>query len=210
MSPSASTPAVPSIRSTYRLQTITLHIPDGTFPVPKLVRTGTDDYRSGSADVSTQREFWWTFGGFTPTGKTAVQGRYQRLTEVPHAPGLEYANSTRRWADSRGKAGFKMGGIFRDEDIVRTIVPDHGDMRLIAAKQTVAAADFVKVRTSEWNTERMVHIFSSSAGTQFLYGFGNEPGGRAPAGRIAPTHSAALLAAFPAQPPTINSPLPRS
>ena len=178
------------------IQTLTLRIPDGTFPAPKLVRIGTDAYRGGS---STQVETWWTFGGFTPVGKSAVPGRYSNLGQVPHAPGPEYADAKRRWANSGGAPGFKIGGIFRDEDVVRTIVPDHGDIRLIAAKRTVPATDFVKVRDSEWNSnsDRMVHVFTSSAGSHFLYGFGNEPGGR-PGGADRANPSGGTLGGIPA------------
>lgn len=174
-----------SADANYLVQTVKLRMPDGSFPVPKLVRTGTEDYRSGS-DVRTAREFWWTFGGFTPAGKTGVQGRYQRLGEVPQAPGLEYADARRRWVESPRASGipappgFKMGSIFRDEDVVRTVVPDHGDIRLIAARRNVEASEFVKVRDQEWNSpnDRMLHIFTSPGGSHFLYGFGNEPGDR--------------------------------
>lgn len=180
------------------VQTLQLRIPDGKFPVPKLVRTGTEDYRSGSGDVATTPSFWWTFGGFTPAVGSAVQGRYQRLSEVPHAPGAEYADPKRQWADSGGKPGFKIGGIFRDEDVVRSIVPNHGDIRLIAAKTIVKDTDFVKVRATEWDSaaDRMLHIFSSSAGTHLLYGFANEPGNR-PGGSDRANPSGGTLGGIP-------------
>ena len=47
----------------------------------------------------------------------------------------------------------------------------------------------MKVRAAEWNSlsDRMLHIFTSSAGSHFLYGFGNEPGDRPGGGdRLAP------------------------
>ena len=145
------------------IQTFKLDFPGGTFPVPKLVTTGTTAYRGCNA---TTADFWWTFGQ-----------RYSRAGEAPHAPGTEYASATRRWADSGGPAGFKAGGLFRAEDVVRSIVPDHGDLRLIAAKSQISASEFVKVRTAEWDSNfRFLHVFVSSAGSHFLYGFANEPG----------------------------------
>ena len=145
------------------IQTFDLNFPGGTFPVPKLVRTGTSASRGCSASA---QDFWWTFGK-----------RYSRLTDTPHAPGPEYASTTRQWADSGGPSGFKAGGLFRAEDVVRSIVPEHGDLRLIAGKSKINASEFVKVRSAEWDsTYRFLHVFVSSAGSHFLYGFGNEPG----------------------------------
>jgi uncharacterized protein (TIGR02600 family) len=158
-----------SADANYLVQTLSIPIPDGTFPVPKLVRTGTDGYRGGAA---TSNSTWWTFAGRYAGGN---------LNQVPHAPGDEYVDLKRRWVEHDGfPPGFKIGGIFRDEDVVRTVVPNHGDIRLIAAKQSVPASDFVKVREAEWNspTDRMLHIFTSPAGSHLLYGFANEPGSR--------------------------------
>lgn len=149
------------------VQTVHLQIPDGSFPTPRLVRTGTVAYRGGRL---TPTEYWWTFGGFTPFGKAAVEGRYAHLGKVPHAPGPEYADPKRRWVASGGAPGFKVGGIFRDEDVVRTVVPLHGDIRLLAAQRNVPASDFVKVRAAEWNStnDRLLHVFTSPAGSHFL------------------------------------------
>ena len=146
------------------IQTFHLDFPGGTFPVPKLVKTGTDAYQPGGN--STAMDFWWTFAK-----------RYSRAGETPHAPGPEYADPTRRWSNSNGPPGFKVGGLFRAEDVVRSIVPDHGDLRHIAAKSQIKAQEFVKVRTAEWDSSfRFLHVFVSSAGSHFLYGFANEPG----------------------------------
>ena len=146
------------------IQTFQLAFPGGNFPVPRLVRSGTDAYQPGGN--STTMDFWWTFAK-----------RYSRAGETPHAPGPEYADPTRRWSNSNGPPGFKVGGLFRAEDVVRSIVPDHGDLRFIAAKARINATEFVKVRTAEWDSNyRFLHVFVSSAGSQFLYGFANEPG----------------------------------
>ncbi len=177
------------------VQTLQLTIPGGTFPVPKLVRTGTEDYRGG--DARTAASYWWTFGG-----------RYSSLGTVPHAPGLEYADPKRRWVasprtpDIPAPPGFKKGGIFREEDVVRTIVPDHGDIRLITAKRVVSTTDFVKVREAEWNNtaDRMLHVFTSSAGSHFLYGFGNEPGDR-PGGLDRPNPAGGTFGGIPGAAP---------
>ncbi len=145
------------------VQTFSLKFPGGNFPVPSLVRTGTSAYRGCS---STDAAFWWIFGR-----------RYSRAGETPHAPAAEYADPGRRWVDSSGPPGFKAGGLFRAEDVVRSIVLDHGDLRHIAAKSKIAATEFVPARSLEWESRfRFAHLFVSSAGSHFLFGFGNEPG----------------------------------
>lgn len=179
----------------YLVQTLQLKFPDGNFPVPRLVRTGTAAARGGGG---TAREFWWTFAGYTPANAPTIAGRYSSLGSVPHMPADEYADPKRRWVASGGPPGFKIGGIFRDEDVVRSIVPDHGDIRLIAAKKNVAASEFVKVRAAEWNSpiDRMLHVFSASAGTHFHYGFANEPGDR-PGGINRPNPLGGTLGGIP-------------
>src|SRR5262249_33656699 len=88
--------------------------------------------------------------------------------------------------DSFGPAGFKKGGLFRQEDVVRTVVPIHGDIRLIAGLQTVPATLFVPVRTDDWSNPkyRFLHIFSEAVGTHTLFGNCNEPGLADPADGI--------------------------
>ena len=46
-----------------------------------------------------------------------------------------------------------------------------------ASKSQISAAEFVKVSASDWESKyRFLHVFVSSAGSQFFYGFANEPG----------------------------------
>jgi uncharacterized protein (TIGR02600 family) len=158
------------------VQTYDLDFPAGEFPLPDLVKEGTLAYQGGQDRMeqpenqmfkagATPPGFWWTF-----------QRRYSRLGEVPHAAGPEYADPKRRWAASGGPPGFKVGGMFRREDVVRSIVPDHGDLRLIAA-QKEPGGQFVKVSQEHWNSAyRFLHIFSNASGPHFHYGFCNEPG----------------------------------
>lgn len=159
------------------VQTLTLSIPAATLPIPDLVEAGTSAYR-GTA--STDTKFWWSF-----RSAAGLEGRYSSAASTPHAPGQEYADPKRRWVDSEGPPGFKRGGLFRKEDVVRSIVPYHGDIRLIAAQQSVSADQFAPVSEEHWSSKyRFVHIFSESAGTHFLYGFANEPGPDPTAGVI--------------------------
>lgn len=152
------------------IQTFNVNFPGGKFPIPDLVLTGTEAYRGCGP---TTKDFWWTFAT-----------RYSALGSVPHAPGLEYLQPTRRWAgQGAGKAaGFKIGGIFRQEDVVRSVVPDHGDLRLVAAQKDPGSS-FVKVSSSLWESTsaRFLHVFSEAVGTHTLFGNCNEASGASPA-----------------------------
>lgn len=162
--------------SSVPVQTFNINFPDGTFPMPDLVNLGTTAYRIGGTTSNTSD--WWTFAG-----------RYAKADAQPQAPGIEYADPTRRWAPivGGGQPGFKAGSLFRREDVVRTMVPNHGDIRLIAAQKTLNIdannpnSPFVKVRAAEWDSNyRFLHIFHNNSGPHFMYGFCNEPGAASP------------------------------
>ncbi len=141
--------------------------PAGKFPVPKLVRTGTlGYYRPGVGGQTFQPSFFWTFSRYNNSAG------YQA-----HVPGPEYIDATRQWVAHGGAPGFKSGGVFRDEDVVRTVVPSHGDIRLIAAKKVVPDSDFAKVSEGLWEStsDRILHIFDNPQGSHRTYGHCNEP-----------------------------------
>ncbi len=143
------------------VQTFTFTLPkNDTFPVPKLVTTGTEAYRGC---VATTTDTWWSFAK-----------RYAGVSACPHAPGSEYADSTRRWGANSG-TGWKQGGVFRAEDVVRTMVPENGDIRLIAAQSNPPSSLFVKGSRYDDNTRMIDHLFQEPQGPHMLYGFGNEP-----------------------------------
>jgi uncharacterized protein (TIGR02600 family) len=144
------------------VQRFQINFPGGKFPAPNLVTTGTTTFRGAA---QTAPDYWWKFAT-----------RYSATNASPQAPGLEYTEPKRRWAPDNPAPGFKDGGMFRAEDVVRTVVPEHGDLRLVAAQKQFS--DFVKVRAAEWEdpNARFLHVFTNSAGSHFHYGFGNEPG----------------------------------
>jgi uncharacterized protein (TIGR02600 family) len=159
------------------VQTFTVDFPPGSFPVPELVQTGTTQASnpSGGQSSATGAAYWQT-----------LASRYSGLDQVPYLPGPEYSVSERQWpSDSAGNSsGFKKGSVFRKEDVVRSVVPRHGDIRLIAglkdvSGQFVPAADDAGLL---WTASdfHFAHIFSEPAGTQFSFGFANEPGPAAP------------------------------
>lgn len=146
------------------VQTIQLQIPDGDFPMPDLVREGTTAFRGASP---TNPDFWWT-----------LNNRYRNAPRAPHAPGEEYADPKRRWPpDTRGNPpGFKIGGVFREEDVVRSFVPRHGDNRFVAAQFVVPDTVFQPLPRYDDLDVNIDHLFADSQGTHLLYGFSNEPG----------------------------------
>jgi hypothetical protein len=104
--------------------------PDPTLPVPKITATGTPDYiPTSSGTPPTAKEQWWAFSNYS-TDAVAGPGR---LANAGKSPGLPDSNppiiNTCRFA----------GAFFREKyDVVRGIVPRHGDFRIAAAQQTVS------------------------------------------------------------------------
>jgi len=174
--------------STTPIQKFTIDFPGADFPVPALVKSGTTAYR-GTAD--TQASAWWTFKGWTdsstPGKSVPVPGRFSLAGKCPHAPGPEYIDPKRRWGTSGGNPGFKEGSVFRAEDVVRTMVPEHGDIRLIAASQNPGNL-FVTGNSYRDPMVFIDHIFSEPQGPHMLYGFANEAG-PAPASGLAATNA---------------------
>jgi len=113
------------------LQTFTIKLPSGTFPVPNLVDKGTSP--SNGVSVSTTPQTWWAFS------RTGFAGASGRLAYVNQSPGT--AGKTVTQPDA--------GAFFRGDgnyDVVRTVNPgqggNFGDFRLTAASSTVPEAVF--------------------------------------------------------------------
>jgi uncharacterized protein (TIGR02600 family) len=158
------------------IQTFTITFPPADFPVPALVTTGTDANWRGTAKTTAQ--CWWSLDNWTdPNTKTKYVGSIRNLTTCPHVPGAEYADPTRRWSNdpSNNPPGFKWGGLFRAEDVVRTMVPINGDLRLIAATANPGTL-FAKGNNYDNTKVRFDHLISEPEGTHMLFGFSNEPG----------------------------------
>lgn len=95
------------------VQTFTLHLPSGEFPTPKIVTTGT----AGNSPP-TVKQNWWAF-----SRAGISSGTYGRLYYLNNSP----ANCGRLLRN-----GF---------DVVRSILPRHGDFRLIAATPNIEDTD---------------------------------------------------------------------
>lgn len=159
------------------IQTFTITFPAADLPIPALVTTGTEKFRNTEATLP---ENWWSFINWTvPDSDPEIKhaGRFPVVNRTPHTPGAEYSDPTRRWGtDIDGNPpGFKKGGVFRAEDVVRTMVPEHGDLRLIAATADPSAL-FVKGNNYDNTKVRFDHLLSEPEGPHMLFGFANEPG----------------------------------
>jgi uncharacterized protein (TIGR02600 family) len=146
------------------VQTYDFDFPGGTFPIPDLVTTGTQAHWAAS---SSPASLWWN-----------LSTRYAQAGKTAHIPGAEYPDPKRRFGNdtANNPPGFKIGGLFRQEDVVRSIVPEHGDLRLVAAR-TEPLKDVKFVPVGEWKDEQQhfYHIFTEPIGARGLYGFANEP-----------------------------------
>lgn len=115
----------PGQSATHQLvQTIDLKFPDATFPIPDLVLEGTRPFPSAanpSQSPETNYQEWWTF----------------------HRGGVGLENGTKgrlRLVDNR--PGGNAGKFVRSTDVLRTLVPFHGDYRLVAGSHYVPAGVF--------------------------------------------------------------------
>ncbi len=148
------------------VQTFNVTFPPATIPIPDLVTVGTMAQRGAG---TTTPNYWWDFAT-----------RYSATSQCPHQPGAEYPDAKRRFSFdiNNNPPGFKTGGIFRAEDVVRCIVPNHGDLRLVAA-QPNPTQNITWSPVGGWadQTQHFYHIFSDPVGTHAFYGFANEPAG---------------------------------
>lgn len=129
--------------ATTLMQSISIEIPAGDFPVPEVCSTGTSGGAS-SDTLATDKENWWAF-----SRKGAVDGKPGRLAQIANRPsGVE--------ATVRG------GDFFRETyDTVRSMVPSHGDYRLVAANYEVPASLFAP-HAKYSSSARMAHNLAAS------------------------------------------------
>lgn len=116
------------------VQTFTIKFPEADFPVPKLVQTGTKSPNAGTA--ATPPEAWWAYakqGVFPAAGR--VLGRLSYIGQSPGSAHYPFVSSD---------LDTMYGGMFfrPDCDVVRTVLPIHGDYRLIAATREVGGDVF--------------------------------------------------------------------
>jgi uncharacterized protein (TIGR02600 family) len=141
------------------MQTIKVNLPSGTFPVPNLVSTGTPVFPSPGVaprfSRDTTPENWW---GFAARGVVA-----NKIGRLGFAFDLSGANAAPQYS----------GNFFRtgNTDVVRSVLPRHGDFRLSAASpffdDTAAPIKtFVKHPRYDDTTQFIAHTLTSFAGEE--------------------------------------------
>ena len=190
------------------VQSFTVNFPQAPIAIPTLVQTGTAPYRGCSGpddqpDGSTKPEKWWD-----------LSIRYRMASQTPLYPGLEYPDPKRRFTNDQlnNPPGFKAGCVFRQEDVVVSMVPEHSDIRLVAAQNnptTGVASNINWVPTANWDKANgalhFAHIFSDPIGTHALYGFANEPVGTIGYGTSAPGSQLTTALYYFSRLPEVNS-----
>ena len=162
------------------VQTIELSFPAGPVPIPSLVKEGTSTKIDGStvSAEETTPPYWWTFNkdGCTYAGTRVGYGTEQagRLRAIDRNPG-----SLRYWT-SNDDFLFKAGSLIRDEDVVQSILPLHGDFRLVAANRVVP--DSVFLPHQDWGSKPLAHNIVTTGGAHFIRGFSNRSSGSQLAG----------------------------
>ncbi|XHR31084.1 MAG: Verru_Chthon cassette protein A [Chthoniobacteraceae bacterium] len=142
------------------IQTLNINLPSGPFPIPNLVNQSV---AGDTTAASTTKENWWAFS------KTGAAASYPgRLAFINLNPGTIY--------------GVKSGAFFLNNfDVLRTVMPRHGDYRLVAANNNVSAATypmpatpgsaFYKHRYYDTTTTMMASNLSNAQNTQLDQGY---------------------------------------
>jgi len=149
----AGASGVPTAPSEDRLiQKITIKFPPQNFPVPEIVPEKVHGRGPENNATTDTAENWWAF---SKTG--AIAGKSGRLNMIGSRV-FPYN------ADPGTTTSRYMPGIFiRPEyDTIRSMVPKHGDYRLIAATPEVDRSVFVEHRYYNDSTRRMAASLSGS------------------------------------------------
>ncbi|MEZ0255822.1 MAG: Verru_Chthon cassette protein A, partial [Chthoniobacter sp.] len=137
------------------VQTLKIKFPNGTFPIPTLVQSGTAEQvvtpPSTPASSATSPQNWWSF-----SAAGAINGQTGRIAHVNRAPG------------TNGKP--EEGAFIRAEDVVRSVIPTHGDYRLVAGKQTIPTTVFTKQRYYDDTSNKMAHALTEAVGMAYMQG----------------------------------------
>ena len=192
--------------SKYLIQTIELEFGNGDFPIPELVVHGTRESFNSSGRINAQGtdpHFWWTFNKHgSMRGENGAQGATARADDSRWGKGFRRGKTDSYDWKSSGRISevggqplqpyrrdfdgerpqFRGGSFLRREDVIRTLVPKHGDFRLIAGESMVDESVFVPhpsyseapAYNSSDPTGRMQHNLIVSGGSTDSFGFSNK------------------------------------
>ncbi len=138
--------------STDLVQTIAIKLPAADFPIPSLVTGALPAPSAGTADTSAKQS-WWTFrkGG-------SVSGNVGRLSYAAQDPGQYQQLRTGQF-------------LRKDGDVLRTVMPAHGDYRLVAGLQNVPDSVFVPHRYYSDTTKSLASNFIGGSGSHIFAGY---------------------------------------
>ncbi len=137
------------------VQTIELKFPAADFPIPDLVSTGTSTHPEDPSLVATAPRYWWSFHRDGVDGTTG--GRLRQITNRPYE---------------------SAGNIIREGDVVRTLVPFHGDYRLVAASHFVPVGVFQPSATyfsTSWTDRILSFLSGSGSADHFINSYIRQP-----------------------------------
>jgi uncharacterized protein (TIGR02600 family) len=141
---------------TTRMQTIRLQFQTyASMPIPKLITTGTPDAPNSSAGSTsapaTDMRNWWSF-----SSDGAVSGYPGRLSAINRNPG---SSTTVPYS----------GSVFRNEDVLRSLLPLHSDFRLIAASNDVPIGVF-EIHPKYKTNSPLAHAYTETIGANYIQG----------------------------------------
>ena len=164
------------------VQQIIIDFPPATIPAPRLIRHGTVTSFGSTADPNstnaeaTNPPFWWTFRhdgsyGF-PQGSTVSPHR-GRLFRIHRNPWHSQNGANTSAGVPHEARHVASGSWIHPHDTVRSMVPWHGDYRLVAGRQTVDESVFQPVPGYTSASEHMAHLLTTTAGASYMHGFSN-------------------------------------
>jgi uncharacterized protein (TIGR02600 family) len=159
------------------VQTLSINLPGGSFPVPRLAMAGTAPPPSttDTQSVQTHREFWWTF-----SRDGALDG-YQSFVGTATVPAANAGRIHRIAADPGSRTAPRSGNPIHfvngtPSDVVRTVQVSHGDYRLLAAQAAPPASLWEKHRYYDNTAQFNAHSLQESTGSSYMAGADDQAG----------------------------------
>lgn len=148
------------------VQTLQINLPSTTLPVPKLVTEGTVSAGNGGI-AATNPESWWGFNklGIISDGYIPPKGAYSGTS-------FGRLNGISRPPNDRGNPPTSYGGAFFREnfDVVRSVLPPHGDFRIVAGRHDVPVTVFQPHDNYKDPSVMMATSLSNMVNTRYDWG----------------------------------------
>ncbi|TDU67196.1 uncharacterized protein (TIGR02600 family) [Prosthecobacter fusiformis] len=159
------------------VQTLTVRLAAGTFPVPRLVMstTAANATTTDTQSVDTKREFWWSFS------RDGALAGFQTFTGTTAVPAAVAGRIHRAQADPGTRTTTRSGSVIHynsaaPSDVIRTMVVGHGDHRLLAAQTNPPADIFIKHRYYDNTSQFNANNLQEGGGSNYTPGADNQAG----------------------------------